>query len=53
LADIVKSYAKEKDLQPVIDLTQDTFNEKNLQNHIDQPDIPTNNDPERVLPEGV
>jgi hypothetical protein len=53
LADIVKSYAKEKDSQPIIDLTQDAFDEKNPQNHIDQPDIPTNNDSERDFPEGV
>ena len=53
MADIVKSYAKEKDSQPIIDLTQDAFDEKNPQNHIDQPDIPTNNDLERVFPEGV
>ena len=45
LADVVKSYAREKDSQPIIELTQDIFDHGNLSDPIDQPENPNHDDP--------
>jgi hypothetical protein len=45
LSDVVKSYAREKDSQPIIDLTQDIFDHKYLSDPIEQTENDNHEDP--------